>query len=136
MKSEFKNFIMRGNVVDMAVGVIIGGAFGKIVNSVVNDLIMPPLGMILGKVNFRDLFVNLSDATYPSLAEAQKAGAPIFAYGNFIQTIVDFLIISFSIFMMIKMIERLRKKETPVPEAPKGPSEVDVLKEIRDLLKK
>lgn len=136
MLKEFKNFAMRGNVVDMAVGVIIGGAFGKIVNSVVSDIIMPPLGKILGQVNFRDLFINLSDQTFTSLAEAQKAGAPVLAYGNFFQTIVDFVIISFSIFLMIKFMERLRKKDAAAPEAPKGPTDIEVLLEIRDLLKK
>ena len=136
MLKEFKNFAMRGNVVDMAIGVIIGGAFGKIVNSVVSDIIMPPLGKILGQVNFRDLFINLSDQTFTSLAEAQKAGAPVLAYGNFFQTIVDFVIISFSIFLMIKFMERLRKKDAAAPEAPKGPTDIEVLLEIRDLLKK
>ncbi len=136
MLKEFKNFAMRGNVVDMAIGVIIGGAFGKIVNSVVSDIIMPPLGKILGQVNFRDLFINLSDQTFTSLAEAQKAGAPVLAYGNFFQTIVDFVIISFSIFLMIKFMERLRKKDAAAPEVPKGPTDIEVLLEIRDLLKK
>ena len=135
---EFKEFAMRGNVVDMAVGVIVGGAFGKIVSSVVDDLIMPLVGKLLGGANFKDLFCTLDgfDATGQSLAAVREAGHPVFAYGNFIQTIVDFLIIAFCIFLMIKGINKLKKKEEAAPEAPAEPSnEEKLLTEIRDLLK-
>ncbi|HPZ10148.1 MAG TPA: large conductance mechanosensitive channel protein MscL [Candidatus Eremiobacteraeota bacterium] len=116
MLKEFKEFIMRGNVFDMAVGIIIGGAFGKIVNSLVNDIIMPPFGLILGKVNFKDLYLNLSGQAYDSLDTATKAGAPVLKYGLFINTILEFLIIAIAIFFMIKVINKLnRQKEAPPP---------------------
>ena len=114
MVSEFKEFIMRGNVMDMAVGVIIGGAFGNIVNSLVNDVIMPVISLATGKVNFSDLFVSLNGETYPTLAAAQEAGASVFAYGNFIQQVIQFLIIALCIFFMVKGINKLKK---PAPEA-------------------
>lgn len=115
---EFQKFIMRGNVVDMAVGVIIGGAFGKIVTSLVNDIIMPPIGRILGKVNFVDLYVSLNGQVYPSLAEAQKAGAPTLNYGLFINTIINFLIVAFCIFLIIKQIGLFQQRfEKPAPAA-------------------
>ncbi len=135
---EFKEFAMRGNVVDMAVGVIIGGAFGKIVSSVVDDLIMPLVGKLLGGANFTDLFCVLdgSDVAGQSLAAVREAGHPVFAYGNFIQNVVDFLIIAFCIFLMIKGINKMKKKEEAAPEAPAEPSnEEKLLTEIRDLLK-
>lgn len=135
MLEEFKKFAMRGDVLDMAVGVIMGAAFGKIVTSLVNDIIMPPVGKILGGVNFTNLFVSLSSEQFASLAEAQKAGAPVLAYGNFLQTIFDFLIISFSIFLMIRTLNRLKKKEEEKPVAPKPSPEIELLSEIRDLLK-
>jgi large conductance mechanosensitive channel len=134
---EFKQFAVKGNAVDMAVGIIIGAAFGKIVSSLVNDVIMPPIGRILGNIDFTGLFINLSSASYNTLAEAQKAGAPTLNYGNFIQTVIDFVIIAFAIFMMIKGLNTLRKKEEEKPEAPAPPSEdVVLLREIRDALKK
>lgn len=119
--NEFKSFISRGNVVDMAVGVIIGGAFGKIVTSLVNDILMPLIGVIVGGVDFSNLSIKVGDATI--------------AYGNFIQTIFDFLIVAFCIFLMVKLFERFRKKEKK-EEAPKKSDEVLLLEEIRDLLAK
>jgi large conductance mechanosensitive channel len=133
---EFKEFAMKGNVMDMAVGVIIGGAFGKIVSSLVDHIIMPLVGLATGGVNFNDLFVNLSDTPVTSLAEATEKGVAVFAYGAFIQSIIDFIIIAFCIFMMIKAMNKLnRKKEEPAPEAPAGPTQEELLTEIRDLLK-
>ncbi len=119
--NEFKKFISRGNVVDMAVGVIIGGAFGKIVTSLVNDILMPLIGTILGGLNFSSLSITINDANI--------------AYGAFIQSIVDFLIIAFCIFMMIKLFERFKHKEEPPAEPNKKSDEVLLLEEIRDLLK-
>ncbi len=116
---EFKTFIMRGNVMDMAVGVIIGAAFGKIVTSLVNDILMPPIGLALGKVDFSNLFVSLTGQTYASLAEAQKAGAPTLNYGLFLNTVINFLIVAFTIFLVIKQINLLqRPKAAPAPAAP------------------
>ena len=133
---EFKEFAMKGNVMDMAVGVIIGGAFGKIVTSLVNDVIMPLVSLATGGIDFANLFVNLSDdVKYKTLAEAQEAGASVFAYGTFIQNIIDFIIIAFCIFLMIKAMNKMKKKEEPAPEAPKGPTQEELLAEIRDLLK-
>ena len=134
---EFKEFAMKGNVMDMAVGVIIGGAFGKIVTSLVGDLLMPIIGLATGGIDFTNLFVNLTDdKTYATLAAAQEAGATVFAYGQFIQNIIDFIIIAFCIFLMIKGMNKLnRKKEEPAPEAPAGPTQDELLTEIRDLLK-
>ena len=136
---EFKEFAVKGNVMDMAVGVIIGGAFGKIVTSLVNDVLMPVIGKLTGGVSFVDLFVNLGDGNYKTLAEAKEAGAAVFAYGQFIQNIIDFLIVALCIFLMIKGMNKLsRKKEEPAPaepETPKGPTQEELLAEIRDLLK-
>ena len=133
---EFKEFAMKGNVMDMAVGVIIGGAFGKIVTSLVNDVLMPVISVATGGIDFINLFVNLSDdAKYKTLAEAQEAGASVFAYGQFIQNIIDFIIIAFCIFLMIKAMNKMKKEEEPTPEAPKGPTQEELLAEIRDLLK-
>jgi large conductance mechanosensitive channel len=134
---EFKEFAVKGRAVDMAVGIIIGAAFGKIVSSLVNDVIMPPVGRALGHIKFTDLFINLGTGTYETLAEAQQAGVPTLNYGNFLQTVVDFVIIAFAVFMMIKAINSLRKKEEAKPAEPPNPSpEVLVLQEIRDELKK
>jgi large conductance mechanosensitive channel len=116
MLKEFKEFAIRGNVIDLAIGIIIGGAFGKIVDSLVKDIIMPPVGMVMGKVNFASLFINLSGTPYQSLEEARKAGAPTLNYGIFISTIVDFLIMAFVVFLMVKQINRM-KKEAPAPAA-------------------
>ena len=129
---------MKGNVMDMAVGVIIGGAFGKIVSSLVDDVLMPIIGKLTGGVSFVDLFVTLGDGNFKTLAAAKEAGAAVFAYGQFIQNIVDFLIVAFCIFLMLKGINKMnRKKEEPAPEpeAPKGPTQEELLAEIRDLLK-
>ena len=136
---EFKEFAMKGNVMDMAVGVIIGGAFGKIVSSLVDDVLMPVIGKLTGGVSFTDLFVVLGDGEYSTLAAAKEAGAAVFAYGQFVQNVVDFIIVAFCIFLMLKGINKLnRKKEEPAPEpeAPKGPTQEELLAEIRDLLKK
>ena len=133
---EFKAFAMRGNVMDMAVGVIIGGAFGKIVTSLVDHIIMPVVGLATGGINFNDMFVNLSDENVNSLTEAADKGVAVFAYGAFIQSIIDFLIIALCIFMMIKAMNRLNKKKDPEPEAAPEPSaEEKLLTEIRDLMK-
>jgi large conductance mechanosensitive channel len=127
---------MRGNVVDMAVGIIIGAAFGKIVASLVKDVIMPPIGLLLGNVDFSDLYVNLTSVDYPSLAAAQEAGAATVNYGVFIDAVVNFLIVAFAIFMIIKAMNKLKKKEEEAPAEPEKPSaEVLLLTEIRDSLK-
>ena len=127
---------MKGNVMDMAVGVIIGGAFGKIVSSLVNDVLMPLIGKVTGGVSFTDLFVTLGDGEYKTLAEAQEAGTAVLAYGQFIQNIIDFIIIAFCIFLMIKGMNKLKKEKPAEPEAPAGPTQEELLTEIRDLLKK
>jgi large conductance mechanosensitive channel len=114
MLKEFKEFAMRGNVVDMAIGIIIGAAFGRIVTSLVNDVLMPPIGLLLGKVDFSSFFINLSGTPYTTLAEARKAGASVVAYGSFLNTILDFVIVAFVIFLLIKQMNRLRK---PAPAA-------------------
>jgi large conductance mechanosensitive channel len=136
LMKEFKEFAVKGNAVDLAVGIVIGGAFGKIVSSLVNDVIMPPIGKLMGNVDFTSLFLNLSGTAYQSLAEAQKAGAPTLNYGNFIQTVIDFLIVAWAIFMLVKGMNTLRKKEEVKPAEPPKPSdEVLLLQEIRDTLK-
>lgn len=116
LAEDFKKFAMRGNVMDMAVGVIIGGAFGKIVTSVVNDIVMPPVGMLLGNVDFSNLFISLNGKEYATLEAAKKAGAPILAYGSFMNTVIDFLILAFIIFMMIRQINKLTPEPEPTPE--------------------
>jgi large conductance mechanosensitive channel len=113
MLKEFQKFIMRGSVVDLAVGVIIGGAFGKIISSLVNDIIMPPIGLLLGQVQFSNLFIDLSGTGYPTLDAAVQAGAPVLTYGNFIQTVVDFLIVAFVIFLAVRGFNRLTTKPAP-----------------------
>jgi large conductance mechanosensitive channel len=125
MLREFREFAMRGNVLDMAVGIIIGGAFGKIVSSLVNDVIMPLVGMLLGKVDFSNLFISLSGESYATLADAKAAGAATINYGVFISTVIDFIIIAFAIFVMVKWINQLKaaaettkKKPEAKPEAP------------------
>lgn len=133
--SEFKDFINKGNAIDLAVGVVIGAAFGKIVNSIVNDLIMPPIGLAIGGVNFSELNITLKDAA------VDAAGAVIPAvtlnYGNFIQILIEFLIIAFAIFMVVKGINKMKKAEEAAPAAPPAPTkEEKLLSEIRDLLKK
>lgn len=118
MIKEFKEFAVKGNVIDLAIGVIIGGAFGKIVTSFVNDMIMPVFGILIGKVDFSNLFISLDGTKYPSLSAAQEAGAATINYGVFINTIVEFLIISFSIFIVIRQINRLKRKEEKKEKAP------------------
>ncbi|MCP4201583.1 MAG: large conductance mechanosensitive channel protein MscL [bacterium] len=137
MVSEFKEFAMKGNVMDMAVGIIIGGAFGKIIASLVNDVLMPVIGKFTGGVSFADMYTALDGNTYESLAAAEEAGAALMKYGSFIQNIVDFVIIAFVIFMMIRAMNNMRKKEEEAPAAPPEPSdEVKLLTEIRDSLAK
>lgn len=140
MMQEFKEFAVKGNVMDLAVGVIIGGAFGKIVDSVVKDLIMPMVGAIFGNFDFSNLFVVLGNApsgTEMTLDALKKAGVPVFAYGNFITIAVNFAILAFIIFMMVKQINRLKKETPPAPAAPPATAEdVLLLREIRDSLKK
>jgi len=126
---------MRGNVVDMAVGIIIGAAFGKIISSLVKDVIMPPIGMLMGSVDFSQLYINLSDKAYESLTLAQEAGAPTINYGIFMNHVLDFLIVAFAIFMVIRGMNKLKKKEEEKPAEPPKPSEeVKLLTEIRDAL--
>ena len=113
MLKEFREFAMRGNVVDMAVGIIIGAAFGKIVSSLVKDVIMPPVGLLLGDVDFANLFINLSNTSYATLEAAKKAGAATINYGVFVNTVIDFVIIAFAIFMVIKQLNRMKKQPPP-----------------------
>ena len=140
MMSEFKEFAMKGNVMDLAVGVIIGAAFGKIVDSAVNDLIMPVIGRIVGKVDFKDLFIALSDipAGVPATLDAvKKAGVPVLAWGNFLTIALNFIILAFIIFLMVKAVNNLRRRleaEKPAPPAAPPPADVALLTEIRDLL--
>lgn len=137
MLKEFRDFVMRGNVLDLAVAVIIGAAFGAVITSLVNDIIMPPIGYLLGGVNFSDLFIALGGGDYPSLQAAQDAGAAVIAYGKFIQAIINFLIIAFVIFLIIKSFNKmatLRQKEEAAAAPDEPPAEVKLLTEIRDLL--
>lgn len=140
MMQEFKEFAVKGNVMDLAVGVIIGAAFGKIVDSVVSDLVMPVVGAVLGRLDFSSLFVVLAQppaGTATTLDAMKKAGVPVFAYGNFITVAVNFAILAFIIFMMVKQINRLKKNTPPPPAAPAATAEdVLLLREIRDSLKK
>jgi large conductance mechanosensitive channel len=143
---EFKEFAMRGNVVDLAVGVIIGGAFGKIVTSLVGDILMPPIGKAMGDVDFKDLFYNLdpgklikaADGTtnmvpVKTLVEAKSVGATVIAYGSFLNTVIDFVIVAFCIFMVVKFMNKMNKR--PAPPPPETPPQEKLLTEIRDLLK-
>jgi large conductance mechanosensitive channel len=142
MLQEFKEFAVKGNVVDLAVGVIIGGAFGKIVDSVVGDLIMPLVGAVVGKLDFSNLFLVLGkvpEGTVMTLDALKKAGVPVFAYGNFVTVAVNFAILAFIIFLMIKQINRLKKEAPVAPAEPTPvvtPEDVILLREIRDSLKK
>jgi len=120
MLKEFKEFIARGNVMDLAVGVIIGVAFGKIVTSLVNDVIMPPIGLLLGGIDFNNFFVNLSDRPFNKLADAKAAGAPVIGYGSFINTLIEFLILAFVIFIVIKAINRMRRRPEELPPTVKA----------------
>ncbi len=136
MVKEFKAFAMRGNVVDMAVGIIIGAAFGKIITSFVKDILMPPIGLLLGNVNFGDLFLNLSEGQFATLGAAQEAGAVTVNYGLWFNTVIDFLIVAFAIFMVIQQLSKMKKKEEAAPPAPPEPSKEELLlTDIRDLLK-
>ena len=135
MIQEFKEFIQRGNVLDLAVAVVIGGAFGKIVASFVEDVLMPPIGLVLGGSDFSNLFINLSGKDFPSVAAAKAAGAPTLNYGIFLNNVINFLIIAFAIFLVVKTINRLQKPAVPAP--PAAPTkDQQLLTEIRDLLKK
>lgn len=131
MWQEFKEFVAKGNVIDLAVGVVIGAAFGKIVTSFVEDIVMPPIGLLLGKVDFGNLFVNLSSTSYASLAEAKAAGAATLNYGAFINTLINFLIVALAIFFVVKAVNRYRRKQEEVT-APTAQEKL--LAEIRDLL--
>jgi large conductance mechanosensitive channel len=115
MLKEFKEFAMRGNVLDMAIGIVIGAAFGKIVTSFVKDILMPPIGLALGRVDFSNLFITLSSQSYATLAEAQEAGAPTINYGMFLNTVIDFLIVGFAIFLLVRQVNRLKRKEKAAP---------------------
>ncbi|MFT3687835.1 large conductance mechanosensitive channel protein MscL [Paenirhodobacter sp.] len=137
MIKEFRDFIARGNVVDMAVGIIIGAAFTAIVNSMVADLINPIIGVVTGGIDFSNLFVNLGSGDYASLGAARDAGAPVFAYGSFITAVINFLIIAFVVFLLVKAVNKVKDAAVKQEEAaPAGPTELDVLKEIRDALQK
>lgn len=141
MLNEFKTFIARGNVVDLAVGIIIGAAFTAIVNSLVGDLINPIIGLVTGGVDFSNLYIDLSGTDPASLAAAREAGAPVFAYGAFITAVINFLIIAWVVFLLVKGVNKLKeatakKEAAEAAAAPAGPSELDILMEIRDALKK
>ena len=136
MLQEFKTFIAKGNVMDMAVGIIVGAAFTAIVTSLVGDLLNPIISLFTGGLDFSGLFVVLGAGDYASLAAAEEAGASIFAYGRFIMAIINFLIIAFVVFLLVKGVNAMKKKEEPAPEEPKGPTEIELLMEIRDALKK
>lgn len=133
MFKEFRDFAVRGNVIDMAVGIIIGAAFGTIVKSLVSDVIMPPIGLLLGNVDFTDLFITLSGQAQPTLEAAKKAGAVTLNYGAFINTVISFVIVAFCVFLLVKQMNKLKKKEEEKPAAP--PKQEVLLEEIRDLLK-
>lgn len=133
---EFQDFAVKGNVVDMAVGIIIGGAFGTIVKSLVDDVIMPPIGLALGGIDFSDLFINLTDIQYESLSAAKEAGAPVIAYGSFINNIISFVIVAWAVFMLVKAMNSLKKKAEEAPAEPPAPPKSELLlEEIRDALK-
>ena len=141
MLKEFKDFAIKGNVIDLAVGVIIGSAFGAIVKSLVDDVIMPPLGVLLGNVDFSNLFIIIKEGTSPSpyntIADAARAGAVVLKYGLFINTVVSFIIVAFSVFILIRQLSRLKKDENTVAQSTPAPSQdIILLGEIRDLLKK
>ena len=138
MWNEFKKFAIQGNALDLAIGVIIGAAFGKIVSSLVDDVLMPPFGLLIGKVDFSNLFVNLGGQHYDSLAAAKAAGAPTVNYGVFLNNIISFLIVAFAVFILVRQINRLRTPEAaakPAAAPPEPSDEVKLLTQIRDLLK-
>jgi len=137
MLQEFKEFAMRGNAVDMAVGIVLGVAFAAIIGSLVDDVIMPPIGLLLGGADFSSLFINLSGQEYASYEAAKEAGAPVIGLGIFINTIINFLIVAFALFLVVKNVNRMMQSKEEAPEAPAEPPEdVVLLTEIRDLLKK
>ena len=136
MINEFKEFAVKGNMIDMAVGIVIGGAFGTIIKSLVDDVLMPPIGMLMGGVDFSNLFVPLDGNDYASLAVAQEAGAPTLNYGLFINAIIAFLIIAIALFFVIKGINSMKKAEEEAEEAAEPPRSESLLEEIRDALKK
>jgi large conductance mechanosensitive channel len=119
MLKEFKEFVMRGNVVDLAVGIVIGAAFGKIVTSLVNDILMPPIGLVLGKVDFANMFIDLSGGQHPTVAAAKAAGAATINYGMFLNTIIDFLIVALVIFLVIRRVNRIKREPAPAPASTK-----------------
>lgn len=133
MVKEFREFAMKGSVIDLAIAVVIGGAFGKIIDSMVNDVIMPPVGLLLGNVDFANLFVNISGQEVASLDVARKAGLPVIAYGAFLNTLISFFIIAIVLFLIVRSINRLRREEAPAPAEPTAQEKL--LAEIRDLLK-
>lgn len=138
MFKEFSEFIKRGNVVDLAVGIIIGGAFGTIVQSLVNDIIMPPVGLLLGGVDFTNLFIDLSGGSFESLAAAQEAGAATINYGLFINNVISFLIVAFSVFLLVRAVNKLQREEEEAPEEPAEPTTeerlVDALEQLTKVL--
>ncbi|MCX6963364.1 MAG: large conductance mechanosensitive channel protein MscL [Verrucomicrobia bacterium] len=137
MAQEFREFISRGNVIDLAVGVIIGAAFGKIVNSLVADIIMPPIGAVLKGVNFSNLFVAIDGKTYETLAKAKEAGAPVITYGLFVNQVIEFFIIAACVFALVKIVNQIKRAPAPAPADPPAPTRTEVLlEEIRDALKK
>lgn len=136
MLKEYRDFINRGNVVDLAVAVIIGLAFGAVVNSLVNDIVMPPIGLLLGGVDFSNIFISLTGQSYPTLAAAKEAGAATLNIGVFLNAVINFLIVSFVIFLMVRQINKMKRAEEAAPAPPPEPSaEEKLLVEIRDLLK-
>ena len=136
MFSEFREFIMRGNVVDLAVGIVIGAAFTTIVDSLVNDIVMPPVGLLLGGIDFSNIFIALDGNQYASLAALEEAGAPAIKIGKFINAVINFLIVGFAVFLVVKQVNRLRKEEEEGEKAPAEPPRQEVLlEEIRDAIK-
>ena len=136
MIKEFKDFIAKGNVMDMAVGIIIGAAFTAIVGSLVADLINPIISLFMGGTDFSGMYALLGEGEYGSITEAEEAGAAVFAYGRFIMAIINFLVIAFVVFMMVRQVNKMKKKEEEAPAEPAGPTQVELLMEIRDALKK
>lgn len=133
---EFKEFAIKGNVIDLAVGVIIGGAFGKIVDSLVKDIVMPVVGQLIGGVNFKQLYLNLGNQSYATLELAEKAGAPLVKYGAFLNTVVDFTIVALAIFVAVKAINKMKRNVPPPTVSHETPEDILLLREIRDSLKK